>query len=298
MLEGHMAEKHFVPRWRYQRVEIPAGETVEADPVPFSNTEVWPWDLRFLSLVGEPNVEEASAPFDTVVGGLGARLRFKLSISQWSSVNLVPVSGLAMMPHLHSPLSLPSWTLAASAFKFDLPVILGPDDAIVAEVQNTDPVGNYKDFSLVFNGTRNREDGSKQPDQLAGIYQEELGPGVSDTLDDADLYNDGESDFHLHEMLLDASLAPVANVYGNKARWRINPSTGIMWMDRNELIPEGNICPFNRPGLDRYDRGPRAYEFPKQTILRRRQRLTLKVENLSDVLQVADLALFGYLEVS
>jgi len=294
-----MSDKHFVPRWRYQRVEIPASETIEADPVVFSNTEVWPWDLRWLSLVGNPNLTLASAPYDTNVGGMANRLRLKMAISQWGSVNLVPVVAGAMMPQRHSPLSMPDWMVGGSRFGFDLPVILGDDENIVARVQNASDTTAYRDYSLVLNGTRNREDGSKEPEQLSGIYQYNLEPGASDTLDDSDLYNDGESEILLHEMILDARSAIIVdNAYGNKARWRINPATGIQWMDYPELIPEGNICPFNRPGFAEWDEGPRAYEFPKGTIMKRRQRMTLKITNLSDVVQTADIALFGYLEVS
>ncbi len=290
-----MADKHFVPRWRYQRVEIPASSTVEADPVVFSNTEIWPWDLRWLSLVGEPNVTDASAPYTTVAGGLGTRLRFKLSISQWSSINLVACAGSAMMPHLHHPLPLPDWSVYAERFKFDLPVILGPDESMVCAVRNGDTT-SASDFGLAFNGYRVRDDGSKEPAQLSGIYDDTLAYQTTDTLDSADLYNDGESDLYLHEMLLDAPAAD--GVYGNKSWWRINPATGVAWMDNALLIPEGNICPFNRPGFAEFDEGPRAYEFPKGTVMRRRQRVSLEITNLSDVAQTADLALFGYLEVS
>ena len=295
-----MATKHFVPRWRHQQVTIPALGTIPTDPVPFSNTEIWPWHLHWLALVGEPNIALASAPYDTVGGGLGARLLLQASISQWSTINLVPVLGGAMMPHLRNPLTMPPWAPFGQRFQFPEAAVLSPDESIVAEVQNNGPAG-ASGFSLVFNGYRHREDGSREPEQLAGIYEDDLDPGVSDTLDSGDLYNDGESDVHLHEMILDTGHiiqgAP-SNSFGTKSSWRINPATGVQWMDLAGLIPEGGICPFNRPGFALLDEGPRAYEFPAGTILRRRQRLTLDIDNLSDVAQTANLVLFGLLEVS
>jgi hypothetical protein len=237
-------------------------------------------------------------------GGLSRRLRVQLAISQWSSIDLVPMTFGAWAPHLTHPQSLVDFVGGGQRFSFSqAPVILGPDESIIAKVQNL--FGEKtRPWSLVFNGWRLREDGSKQPEQLAGIYQDSLADGASDVMDSSDLYNDGETDLYLHEMIL-CSAPPNGgkdSQFGKKAAWRINPATGVQWMDRPEMIPEGNICPFNRPGFDpggagTFDAGPRAYAFPSNTVLRRRQRVLIRVENLSDVPQVADFALHGPLEV-
>jgi len=293
-----MADKHFVPRWRYQRVEIPAEDTVRLDPVPFSNMEVWPWDLRFLSLTGEPVVATEGTTYLSDFGGVAGRVELKMGMSQWGSLNYVPIEAVAMMPPLRRPLTLPSWAVYGSRFQFERPIILPPDDTIVAEVQNTsgDAAGG---FSLVFNGYRYREDGTKQPEQLAGRYDAELGDNVSDTLDSSDLSNDGEGDIHMVDMILDPTLTPPAmNTAGLKSAWKVNPNTGIQWMDQGVLIPEGNLAPFNRLNYDDMDAGPRAFEFPKGTVMRRRQRLETFIRNLTEQDQVVHVCLFGYLEVS
>jgi hypothetical protein len=298
-----MADKHFVPRWRYQRVQVPPSTDVAfsfvwADPTVFSNTDPWPWHLHWLSMAGKPEMSIAP-PFDDPTGGLGRRLALQAAISQWSTINLVPVSALAAMPHLRKPKFLAADSPSGLHFAFPQEVIFAPDGSIIAQVQNTS-VEAASNFSLVLNGYRHRNDGSREPDQLSGIYPEELEPGASDTMSASDLYNDGETDFVAREMIIlggndDASDVPTNA--GTRCAWRINPATGIPWMPQAELIPEGCIAPFNRP-FSLFDLGPRAYEFPKGTIMRRRQRLDLKVINLTDQQQVADLALFGMLEVS
>jgi hypothetical protein len=149
---------------------------------------------------------------------------------------------------------------------------------------------------------------------LAGYIKSDttasLGIGAKSIIRHADMFNNGRSAMKLYEMMLTAgtlravsdSETHYATTYKyrtlNEVAWRVNPSTGVQWMPDPNPIPVGNIAPFNRAFWDFQDEGPRAYIFPPNTVLEPKQRLGIKVVNMSESAQTIDVCVFGLLEVS
>lgn len=289
----------WIPRWLYQPVTIDATSELNAPSTFFQNLEVWDWHLCFLSFVGTAALDGAG-DYTNVLGGVGRRLRFNVGISQLGDVNIVYSSGQAMFgpdrPYLVHSNDLNSGAL----FTFDpgRPVIMPPDIGLLAEVQNQGDE-NIDNLGLLVTATE-EVNGYTNPVHFASHAPAELAPGDDYTLDHPDLFNNGENDAVLRDMILNGFLKNEDNTQVDTfddVWWRVNPSGGVQWMPDPSLIPVGCIAPFNRALFDPSDVGPRAYGFTEYTKLKPRQRLSVEIQNHSASEQTVHLCLFGYLEV-
>jgi hypothetical protein len=296
----------YAPRWLHDEVIVPASGTVYLPSSVFANTEVYPWHLHWLSVVGIPDTTGMEAPWDTAAGGVGRRLRFEVGISQWGDINLVPANTLSMFAQESPMVQSDNLMNPGVHFGFTRPFPLAPDAGMVCEVQNLNASEVTVKASILFTGFhRVHEDGQarRRPAMLAGTAEEYLQAGGSqDMLDRADLLNNGRDTLYIQDMIMDGmeGLLDLETFYPalDQLAWRINPSTGIPWMPRPRPIPVGCIAPHNRAEAGWLDEGPKAYEFPEDTILQPRQRLGIKITELSGVAQTLHVCLHGLLEVS
>jgi hypothetical protein len=153
--------------------------------------------------------------------------------------------------------------------------------------------------SIVCHGYRAQ---SKIPGFLAGRLNKTLTLGQQDVIDAADLLNSGREDFIITSISVDAMDHSADNTevppYFDPVAisWKINPSSGIQWMPRENPIPIGCLAPTSRY-VGTFDQYPLAYMFPENVVLMPRQRLGIQVTEVSDNIQSIHLCLFGELEV-
>jgi hypothetical protein len=291
----------------FQTIEIDGGDPPDATVIGpstyFANNEVWNWELVFLSFVGTANLS-AVGTYTTAYGGVGRRLTFNVGMSQMGDINLVRSGGHAMFGP-DRPYIVHSNDINAGAwFGFDpkRPYSLPPDSGIAATVRNDNPTYNIDNLGLLLTGYEQPDGarGPRNPVHLGGHARAELTPGTDYVIDHPDMYNDGQHPCTLTDMILNGFFLNEQSVdYDtlDQVSWRVNPSTGPLWMPDPAPIPVGCIAPFNRSLFDIHDEGPRAYVFPEGTILRPRQRLSVEVLN-RDAEQAIGVCLFGYLEVT
>lgn len=308
-----MGDIKYVPRWLPQRVTLPAATTLPLPASGFANTELWPWRLHWMSVTGVPPVETGEDPRRAYMGGVASRLTWQLGISQYGDINLVPLATDAMLgTHYRLPQKADS-TDVPFRFRFPAEVVLPPDSGIVARVANTYNVENGLIHSpgILLNGYHGAMGVDREPAQLAAYGDGNIGQNSAQTLDAADLFNNGRDDMVLYEMMITGGCRRLSTYegqngdpfgttawpFGTAHSWRINPSTGIEWMPDPNPIPAGNIAPWNRPQFDPWNAGPRAYVFPEDTVLKPRQRLSVKVGNIDDESVTFTVCLFGMLEV-
>ena len=308
----------FTPRWLHKKVTVSG----DIDNIPslvlpaetFANQEIWNWHLKWISVTGVCAVTTAVTDpyeFGVIHGGTPRRLKWNIGASQKGDINLDSITSDSLMGCNHRQRQ--SYTQFDSAFVFDFPIPfpLPPDTGINAEVRlnfysyddSLYEVG-YPGISLM--GYKKLGGGHKRPALLAGHLPTGLSLGSNQPLENADLWNDGDSDLMITQMLIQPcqlnqngvdSRLTIYQPEANVLTWRINPSSGTPWMPRSELIPAGNIAPFNRAFADWNDVGPRVYTLPPETILKPKQRLGLEIENLSEDDRELDICVFGMLEV-
>jgi hypothetical protein len=175
---------------------------------------------------------------------------------------------------------------------------------------------------------------SGQPAMLAGTYMQSDRPagtlldppiagGSGISFNSADLVNDGEEDILIHEIGLaypfdsysvahtvDSLGDPYLDLFALYSNYLINPINGPKWMPGSDPLPMMGVCPFDFPwplaGVSAVIpvlQVPAVYEFPEQTRLLRRQRLSVRMSNNAKVTGSTtipirtNVTLFGYLEV-
>ena len=291
---------YYAPRWLHEHVEV-AGQSISEVPATaaFANREIYNWELRWLSLTGRVDVD-ATGDFTSALGGVARRLRINAGISQQGDINLVRSNAQAMIGPERVHLNHDDLVNSGIVFEFDpeRPVILPADTGMICKVKNkhTAVVGRP---AIMFYGFTKEAAHHRNPVHLAGSGPADLAVEAQKTLDQADLFNDGEHEVIFSDMIVDALSKDTAGTHYpplDRLHWNINPSTGVSWMPNPLPIPAGCIAPFNRT-VDTTDQGPRVYTFPPDTILRPKQRLSLEFQNLALDTQEFDIALFGYLEV-
>jgi len=300
----------YVPRWVAQTLVIPANTTVLASPAIFANTDVWPAQLHWLSVTGDVNLTTAETSDNAKSGGVGRRLAWELGLSQEGEINLVAGTTEAFFASNEFRRQCSAPYDDAIRFRFPIEYKLAPDSGLVTQVQTLDTLLSAYYPSLVVNGVRDEGRGEYEPAQIAGFVNGTLAYPTSMNIDQSDLFNSGKASMYLKEMLIKPSsvtLNPTPSTHFwpqmNKTAWRINPNNDIPWMPQDELIPAGNIAPFNRGSHDLWDEGPKAYTFPTGTKLKPRQRLTIRIKNLNETVapngdQTITICLFSLLEVS
>ena len=307
-----MGDITYVPRWLHARVTVQENLAIDLlDAGLFANTDLWPMQLHWLSLTGTV-VQEPSGDYANAVGGVARRLFFEVGMSQKgdTSANMALADVLfspaeRAMQH-HGPYDY------GVKFKFPTPVDLPPDSGLVVEMQNhlapgIDIVWNP---GILVNGYKETVTGEREAVQLMGFVKSVDGAPIEQNttavIRSADLFNDGRETMKLYEMMLTPAQLHYTRANNvtkrlpqlNQISWRINPTSGPAWMPRPLPIPAGNIAPFNRAMFDMNDEAPRAYVFPEKTMLRPKQRVSIKVGNISATMpQTFDLCLFGMLEV-
>ena len=312
-----MDQISYTPRWLHQRIKIPAGEFVRMDPGVFANTEMWPWALHWMSVTGTVVLDtgEPDYEYDQTVGGVARRLLFEVGHSQYGDINLVYGMTDAFLGSNEAQLN--HWDVVDQAckFKFPVPYSLAPDTGIIAEVQslNSSAIAIWNP-GIIINGYHEHTKSPRETAMLGGYIKSTttkyLANNATAKIRYADMFNDGRTPMKLYEMMLTPgafrcsvdSQTRYTTLYKyqalNELAWRINPSSGVPWMPRPAPIPVGNIAPFNRGIWDFNDVGPRSYMFPPNTVLEPKQRLGVKVGNMSASDQTIDVCVFGLLEVS
>jgi len=304
----------YVPRWVAETLVIPANKTVLVSSTVFANIEVWPLQLHWLSVTGDPTSTAAEVADGDYAnsGGVARRLAWELGLSQEGEVNLVAGNTDALFAPNSYRQQLYSQFDDALKFRFPIEYELAPDSGLVAEVASADPNWLFYNPSILINALRSEGREVFEPVQFAGTLEANLAYPSSVSFDAADLFNSGLKSAYLKEMLLKPGQLTVNTTTTaksqfqpqlNKTRWRMNPNNDIPWMPQDELIPAGNIAPFNRASRDIWDEGPRSYVFPTGTKLEARQRLTARITNLNETTapdgdQTITVCMFGLLEVS
>lgn len=172
---------------------------------------------------------------------------------------------------------------------------------------------------------------SGQPVMLAGSYRQTdapgtwptVAPGSGVTFDGADLVNDGHEDVLIHSIGVSYPYRNVAHtvtpppedieflsLFALYSRYLINPINGVKWMPGSDALPIMGICPdevmwpmVGSAPVAPVLQIPAIYDFPPNTLLSRRQRLSVKMSNHAVVMPGltapirANITLFGYLEV-
>lgn len=292
---------HPVPRWIHAKLTIPqSGKNIRIDPSLFANTEPWPWNIKWLSLVGNPST--AGGDYSSVSGGVGRRLNFEIGITGASDINLVPTVGTTLFSSNKLTVGGFNTINQGIRHKFDRPPILPRDAGLIVDYQNlgADTFG-YPSIIAYCQGVD-----SGKPVILAGRGPASVAYNTSSTIDSADLMNKGREAVYVKELVLDpesyedsdAGTPATTDVILDQIHWRVNPSVGVQWMPRPNPIPAGNVAPYNRVRGDYYDTGPRVYEFPRGTYLYPRQRLGIRVTEVSAAAQTIHLCLYGEVEAS
>jgi hypothetical protein len=274
--------------------------------------------LYWLSLTGQALVESEAGDygFNNTSGGVGRRLYLEVGISQKSDSAINYAYTGALMSHNERIYQHEGPFDFGLRVAFPTLVDLPPDTGIIADMQSNfnESVqgGTYYVWNpgLLINGFFEGPEGSRRPSQLAGFVASDnvvpITAGTKVGIHNADLFNDGKETIKMHEMVLTTSQLIYAETAGTvfsapeleRVSWRVNPTSGPEWMPQSEPIPAGNIAPFNRGANDLTDRGPKAYVFPDGIRLNPRQRVGIKVGNLSSTkTQTFDLCLFGLMEV-
>lgn len=292
-----MGKKRYVPRWIYEEFTVSASaKRVRLPASVFANNEPWPMDLHWFSILGA-----------TPRGGggdvnVGHNMLLEVGITGKSDINLEPTY-VEVIASDSSFRELSNADDPGLLVRFPHPIEFGPEETIVAQVQNDDASGGggtVRNASIVFNGLQDFGHGGLEPMQLAGTGPDELEYQNSYTFDSPDLRNSGDNTAYLLEMLIQGGYYMTHNVHFEGVRWRINPATGVPWMPNPRLIPAGSIAPFNRYSFDgyRYPIYPEVYVFPKGgSRLNPRQAVQFEVTDLSAVKTRIHVCLFGVLEV-
>jgi len=300
----------YVPRWVAETLVIPQDvfpvRSSFASPIIFANTDLWPMNLQWMSITGtyDPWLEETDGRF--ALGGVGRQIEMRLGISQKSTVNLTHglIQSFACSNSFKHQLYDPRDS--GLQFKFPMEYELAPDSGLVAQIASNDSSYSVDRPSITINGIRDDHHGQYDPVQMAATFQSSLSYPSSYLFDSADLFNSGSDPMFLKEMILKPGQMTIDTntVFDpslNKTLWRINPNNDIPWMPQDELIPVGNIAPFNRANRDWWDQGPNAYVFPQGTKLEPRQRLSIELrsamELAPDTEQTITICLFGLMEV-
>jgi len=300
-------EKFYSPRWRSQFVTIGATTHIPLPSQYFANNEIWDWHLKHLVVVGTADLD-AAGDYTNAIGGVARRLRFKVGTSQKGPINVVPSNGQAMFGPDRTYLVHSNDLNIGAAFRFDpkYPYYLPADSGIGALVRN-EGSASIQNLGCLFLGHEKPEDaapgivGDRNPVHFGSYTTMNLQTGNQEPLEGADLFNDGENDAELTDMILQGfamSAGEVSVDTWDQVHWRINPTTGPQWMPDPDPIPVGCLCPFNRGIQDPSDVGPRAYAFPPGTILKPRQRISVEAYNYAADDQEFHICLFGYLEVT
>jgi len=283
---------YIVPRWLHYSAALPSEATTELPPTTFSNTTMYRWKLVGLSFVGNPTT--ASAPYDEADGGLGTRILLELGKTGCGDMNLVP----APLTAFCAPPGLIRQHMGAYNLAYDVhlprPYRLPRDSGLEVTVRNNNGAANLPEITFLARGV----DPKGYPVVLGGVVAEGLEPGNQVVMDSADLYNKGKTEVYLDRFSFKVvddkgttwaeGLIPVS--------YLVNPTTGENFMPGPTPIPVGNIAPMCRV-YDASDEGPRVYTFPPNTYLYPRQRLGVKLTNLTDADQDIHVCLFGELEV-
>ena len=294
----------YIPRWLYSgKQNIAASTLVELDSARFANNTDWPFRLQWLSLVGFG----AAVPDANNWGGIGRLLEFQLGISGKGAQYPIAVIGGSLFAETVQPrLGWSYSTDTGAAFTFDKRVILPKSSGILAEFGNDDLVRTYSNPAMIIKAVSEAENGpALEPAVIGDRERTDVLDGTSVMLRGAGMRNDGENDLILRRMSLASGCDwyPVEVDIPNALRfssvsWRLNPTTGPMWMPDPSLIPVGNIAPYNRGFDDVFGVGPAVYEFPPTMVINPGQRMELDVRNTSgSVAASLGLCLFGYLEV-
>lgn len=270
---------HWTPRWRHTKIAVAAESTIRVRPVTFVNDTEWDWHLKWLSIAGVP-VTETSV---TILS------QIEIGISQRGDINYQ----MANIHTLFGAHARPSYGVT-SVHEFNPPYELPPDSGIVAEVHTTYATGLVNP-TISFNGLRKEEYLERMaPAQLSSGAIVTVGQNDGISFDPIDLFNEGSEPFFIQQMVLSSNVSP----YKSYESYRINPSTGVLWMPDLSPIPVGNIAPYSQEYSTIGDAGPVVYRFPQGTLIRPRQRMNIEFANLSTTKQTdVNLCLHGLLEV-
>jgi hypothetical protein len=264
--------------------------------------------LHWLSLTGDvsiPSGDDDSAK----TGGVARRLAWELGLSQQGEINQVAARTDALFSN--NSFKIQKYSCFDDGVRFDFPneYELAPDSGLVVEAASNDASSVFYNPSILFNALRDEGRGSFEPAQIMGVYEGNLTYPSSIAFESSDLFNSGRNTAYLKELVLkpgqlsvdETTTAKSAfNPSLTKTKWRINPNNDIPWMPQSDLIPVGNIAPFNRGIRDQWDEGPRAYVFPTGTKLAPRQRLTIRITSTiaDEGDQTITLGMFSLLEVT
>jgi len=292
--------KYYSPRWQHAHLSLGAEQTVMLNPGDFTNEEPWDWHLCWLSIAGTPLVV-AGGDWSTLQGGVTRRLSIQVGMSQTGPINVVNSNGQGMFGPVRDIMVAGDGRDVGAQFNFPKAYRLPRDAGFDIDVQNDSgtvlqfTAAGFSGFELPY-GPK----GIRRPVYFGSNLDAPLADGAAAVMAGADLQNDGDNTAYITQMILGSAAGDNngdPNLVGTS--WRVNPTSGIFWMDPARApIPAGCIAPFNQSSDDFLDEGPRAYRFPKGTILNPHRQLQISITELSVAAQEVDVCLFGLVEVS
>ena len=289
-----MGKKQYVPRWLHSRVVVTSLGDVIADPELFMNKTSWPFKIEHLTIFGYPLDPQNNF---LQAGGIGALIQGEIGISGSTDVNLVPapVSASFGCTELHSQIGA---FMEGTTMKLKHPYLLPRDSGFSVECTlNLDDCGE-RTFGTAMNhgvalfGVKVQ---SGKPAMLAGLFRHlDVPTGSSFTVEAADLFNDGEEDVLVQSMQLTHPMEDMNSILMG-VYWKINPMSGLTWMDSPVHI--SGITPYTMSRRTFNGIKPFSLTPLEDTYLYRRQRLGIKLTPLVVEDQPVNITLFGYLEV-
>lgn len=289
----------YVPRWLYQSIVLPPGNTEDVEPTIFVNDTIWDWRLENLVFY----VPLAPGFFTST----GTQIDIRLGMSGQSDLNLVQapvgiVGGNINKRHLQAQANgvYMYWHKLKHVYR------LSKDDGFVVRARissadygsPTEPVTLDTSDRPMF-VAKGRRVHSNEPVVLVGRADAMVDPGEQQIYE-TDLFNDGFEDVDIHTIGFQETVEQTRRA----TSYQVNPITGVNWMPGEIELPMPLLSPYGQDmvgGLAANTTStniPIAVEFDEKVVLRRRQHIRIRLQNNDATNNKAVLmALFGYLEV-
>lgn len=316
----------------------------EIPPNAFANESIYSYHLEYLTISGfPPGAPIGALTSGFFWGGVGNCVNLELGISGVSDINQVTATATTVMGHGPRKVLCPSFSPLGGGSpppyyddvliqKLKYPYLLSRGNGLNVEFRSSRDDWQF-DAINVYQGVpafaaHGRSLHGNHPVMIAGTHRDSDNPDVFPIItggggisfNKADLVNDGQDDVLIDTLCFSCPVLNAATItdqfgvgkvaIGVYSEYLVNPINGPKWMPGSSLIPIMGICPGSLPwpmqnGLQPIVHPPAVYQFPSSTVLRRRQRLSVRMFNNAVVPEVApvsmpvrvDVTLFGYMEV-
>jgi hypothetical protein len=314
----------------------------EIPPNVFANETIWPYRLEYLTITGfPPGIPTGGVVAGGFFGGVGNNVNLELGISGVSDINQVTATATTVMGMSKREVLCPSYSPFGGGnappyydsplvFKLKYPYLLAKGNGL--NVQFRSSIDDYQFISNANYGASpsfaayGHSAVGGNPVMLAGTFRTSDNPdafpvitgGGGISITKADLVNDGADDVLIDTLCFTYNELNIVNADATSfgvmpplfSEYLVNPINGLKWMPGSDAIPIMGLCPGSFPWPVRFGTQasvgmPVTYEFPASTVLRRRQRLSVRMSNRAvypAVVPVSlpvrvNVTLFGYLEV-